>query len=1147
TTMSAESITKFLRSKGSLAEILARANSLLDGQTSVFLPNKSGFVLELLCDRANDSLAFKSWKLHPDYWRLFSKSWTAAASSPTRSKMFKRAKLVDAVVAVINASQDLQLWTAMFDFIALVKHEHYIDIEEAAATSLLKHYLQAVNGAQFPGEFVSRWSVLINELYQLPNLSINHTVTKKSYSRFIQECVPGLLRFITASSHDLASKDLFTATLIQGLFLPEMIGHLKANVDQLLKDASLLLEEKQISELFEMCVDNLSSKDLGICEDLFISITSTEKFRGLSPALLERLTRVNKSLSSEFFQKIYTSEFDDKLAASTAIDWTLIIYLLDLDIELTIKYAHQVISHASSACDQQLQLRIGKSILHSYLKGRELSQFYSTVWTSAIEVSSQWKDPAFISLVAATVDDFSASQLAKLVAELFQSYSSKPELLVPLMTSISKGLITCAKSKAEAVKDLFVENKAFISTNKEEFWELRYYLSCLYDSSLISDNLEGKSIYYYYCTFRLVELGAKNSKLDSIMANFVKLIKKEPSYIPFVLNRWIIIIEQFFTPELLSQFAELIFANLSLDSLREYLQQAEILYEQKKLASTVIKHLNTLVEKDSSLIELIQLIPIQCYDRSLKKSTMELLYKIAISTKDSECNIISRKAILHLLKSPSFKSKLEMDFKSGLKLLESSVSESKPSSFEIIKLIWVYHLQQINVQEHETYINDSLSKLDKDLSKFSPKKNKESLVLQAAFVIISSLDMDTISNESLKTTLKNLISKFYSSVKEAIVHRVSEPKIDKESIQWLLSTLLIPKSEIENSAILSLVKQVGTKVEKMDDAPEIKHSLFRLICKVSTPKDSLYILSLFFTLYTPKTEITEDLEKYLGTLNEQELEYAFDFVSHSFYLEPGHQEFIPILCCFIRSTKKEYIFTHKMLSQVLSKFLSNFDSMSYESHALILTTLKTSLSDMTWLFNQYGIESLVTLMAKYGALLSVNSFTEPQTVELYIQTTQVMSHVLLFHRYKLSSRHHIIINSFVALLMPLSAKTDNYLNTNTEAASAYSRLLSNLCEPSVTTMSREQLRHSLNSSTALAKRALRKHVPLLLINYIYLALKYNFKSVVNEEIIGGIYNIFDVVSTNELQLVNSSLDIPGKAFFRTLHGNYKDFGKWKDQ
>jgi len=163
--------------------------------------------------------------------------------------------------------------------------------------------------------------------------------------------------------------------------------------------------------------------------------------------------------------------------------------------------------------------------------------------------------------------------------------------------------------------------------------------------------------------------------------------------------------------------------------------------------------------------------------------------------------------------------------------------------------------------------------------------------------------------------------------------------------------------------------------------------------------------------------------------------------------------------------------------------------------------------------------------------------------KIYIQTTKMVSSILLFHRYKLSSRHHMIITTFVSLMEPLCLKNHSeMLSSSKEAAAAYSRLLTNLCEGST----KELSKNSLSSSSTLIKKAMRKHLPVLLLNYVYYNLKFNFHSIVQEELTTGVFSILDVLSQTELQLVSSSLDVPGKSYFKTLYSTYKDHGKWKD-
>ena len=68
----------------------------------------------------------------------------------------------------------------------------------------------------------------------------------------------------------------------------------------------------------------------------------------------------------------------------------------------------------------------------------------------------------------------------------------------------------------------------------------------------------------------------------------------------------------------------------------------------------------------------------------------------------------------------------------------------------------------------------------------------------------------------------------------------------------------------------------------------------------------------------------------------------------------------------------------------------------------------------------------------------------------------------------------------------------------------------------------------LTTSASYFKKLLRKHLSVLLSNYIYFNLKYTFTRTVNDAIMPGIYSMFTVLSQNELRVVNDSLDYGGK-------------------
>ncbi|KAG7664449.1 uncharacterized protein J8A68_002005 [[Candida] subhashii] len=117
-----------------------------------------------------------------------------------------------------------------------------------------------------------------------------------------------------------------------------------------------------------------------------------------------------------------------------------------------------------------------------------------------------------------------------------------------------------------------------------------------------------------------------------------------------------------------------------------------------------------------------------------------------------------------------------------------------------------------------------------------------------------------------------------------------------------------------------------------------------------------------------------------------------------------------------------------------------------------------------------------------------------------------------------------------------------------DAAAALSRLITNLCEPAERGGSNKNNEEgALTTMTNIHKKGLRKHVGVLLSNYISLVLTHGFTKLVNDELLVGVYSIFGLLSSVELKVVSQGLDMSGRTLFRSIYNDYKDYGKWKDQ
>ena len=171
--------------------------------------------------------------------------------------------------------------------------------------------------------------------------------------------------------------------------------------------------------------------------------------------------------------------------------------------------------------------------------------------------------------------------------------------------------------------------------------------------------------------------------------------------------------------------------------------------------------------------------------------------------------------------------------------------------------------------------------------------------------------------------------------------------------------------------------------------------------------------------------------------------------------------------------------------------------------------------------------------------------------------------ILTSHRLKLQGHFHLIVQSMQALIcclftplphsnsrltklfapppwLPISSSQQ----LNAHHAAAFTRLITLICNPSVSSVTRSQ-HNALTSATDKAKRMAGQHMQYVLTSYIKLQLEMTMLPAVREQMAPGIYAIFDTTTPELRRAINDSMDSSGRAVFRTLYSNYTKFGKWK--
>lgn len=1180
----AEGTTRFLRSKDvALGDITATAAKLIGGEIDVYLPNKNLFVFDLLCDRLNDTTkAFKTWKYNDRVWQLFVQLWRLLAEDDraARTKLFRKVKFVEVIDTVFGSltehtSYTISLMRAIFSTVDAVLQDGFIEVDESSAVGLFTSYVKTVPALIATEGFedyaaVNAWTASIASIYFIPKLRVNYKLNKKNITKYITECLPHALNLLSSTSEKeelLPTRNIATKMNSDVLFNEETRANLKLNVDALFSTKYEVLTDSYVCLFFEQIIEGLSLLDIALCEEVFLLITKTKKFDHLSEQLLQILTKVNRSLSTKFFKEILDLHIKEK-----SPNWKLVGYLIELDALLALE-EYQVILKKLKLGDEKTKFRIGDILADAFIRAREADLLFKTVWPSAIEIDRSWKSSEFSKTISSKINELSVTQvtgfLKHFLEQDFQSVST-------FMIAIVRGLINCNIAKQESVKDIILDNcdRFFVGESAAEMW---FFILCLYEDAALEIHKKDlvkylkknkDTIFSYYCIFRILELtDGEELKIEfkDGLLGFVQSSNQKNTILPILFSRWVVILNHFFDKAQIESLVGLAVTHLPLEQLLTlFSSNSDYLFEQPNVTAALgtffLSNVKELPKDNQILLfKLITAVPVQCLDRITRTTLLDTICERFISSQEAALNVSTRTVIRHILHLPPYRSKLEKDYELLLDLFRTSLPEAEGLTKEITKLIWSNHLKTHTSEGDKTFIASCFKYLNKFFKGFKARKSLAEVSPEFEMAAVILVESHTVSvDEEFSESLSLLSASFINSCMGLL--KLSA-KQNHETVEWLADTLqsLLNHESKFASDVQVLVKQVSLEA-KVTPSMAISANLFALLAKVSVCEfgAAQFLTSLYIALSgtNKNLSIVESLGDYFNRLSETDFDtFQRVFVQVLLTLRTDADAsnigvLVPLVNMLVKCLQKEKSKeSSKLLSGTISAYLTYFDMIvsSEDSLVEVLKTLESALSVKIWCFTQYTIELTVAFTNKCAALFERSD--SATAVAEYVSVCKVFSHIILFHRFRLTSRHHIIMSALSSLLKPLSlkwqkSKKENYLAHSTVAAAALSRLLVNLCEPSAN--SKELAQKSLTTSSSLIKKSLRKHIHIVLINYISLQLAHNFMSDVNAELVPGIFSIFNLLSKTELQLVSLSLDIQGKTYFKTLYNNYKSHGKWKD-
>lgn len=176
---------------------------------------------------------------------------------------------------------------------------------------------------------------------------------------------------------------------------------------------------------------------------------------------------------------------------------------------------------------------------------------------------------------------------------------------------------------------------------------------------------------------------------------------------------------------------------------------------------------------------------------------------------------------------------------------------------------------------------------------------------------------------------------------------------------------------------------------------------------------------------------------------------------------------------------------------------------------------------------------------------------------LYHVLCRLFSTVLLLHRRKLGGRYHLIVRALQSLLRclfvpyskpetqskdPEQSKKDLHLDA--EHAAAFARILTTLCDPTLSSVSRSKRssRDELNDELKKARSIAGQHLQYLIEEFCECQLAGRLSAEMKAALNPGLYAVFAVMPQEVMRNVNAAMTSSSRSMFKALYDEYKRFG-----
>ena len=245
------------------------------------------------------------------------------------------------------------------------------------------------------------------------------------------------------------------------------------------------------------------------------------------------------------------------------------------------------------------------------------------------------------------------------------------------------------------------------------------------------------------------------------------------------------------------------------------------------------------------------------------------------------------------------------------------------------------------------------------------------------------------------------------------------------------------------------------------------------------------------------------------------------------------------------------------LSDDLSRLLNLlFRGLSQQTEftecMLSMQCVNMLLQKCTHVISQWHIDELLAAITVKAANLK-NQIVK-NSGRLYIGLCRLFGTILAVHRAKIGGRYHLVVLALQALLQCLFIPYRSSEAVASDAsvfgeihAAAYGRVLSMICDPTASsvTRSRHRSRLELNDETKKARSIAGQHLTYVIMEFCGCQLTGRLQPGMRAALNAGLYAVLAVISAEMMRTMNAAMDSNSRSVFKTLYDDYRRFGEWK--